>query len=78
MNAAAAATTAGGAGAGAGSSGGQMPPPNFSQGVMNAASNTAMQMGSSGQGTVVSEVQSGQSLEGGEGPVQDGQTLQLS
>ncbi|KAF5356787.1 hypothetical protein D9756_006550 [Leucocoprinus leucothites] len=67
------------AAAAAGSSGQQVPPaPNFSQGVMSAAANPAMQMGSTGQGTVVNEVQGSQSLEGAEGPVQDPQTLQLS
>jgi SWI/SNF related-matrix-associated actin-dependent regulator of chromatin subfamily C len=52
--------------------------PNFSQGVINAAANQNVQLGSTGQGTVFGEVQAGMSLEGAEGPVQDAQTLQLS
>jgi SWI/SNF related-matrix-associated actin-dependent regulator of chromatin subfamily C len=58
--------------------GGQQGGLTFSQGVMNAASNPNMSLGNTGQGTMISEVQPGQSLEGAEGPVQDGQTLQLS
>lgn len=59
-------------------SAGQQVAPAFSQGVVNAAANPNVALGTTGQGTVVSEVQAGMSLDGGEGPVQDGQTLQLS
>jgi SWI/SNF related-matrix-associated actin-dependent regulator of chromatin subfamily C len=51
----------------------------FSQGVASVAMNTAMPLGTSGQGPIVNEVQSSaMNVEGGDGPVQDGQTLQLS
>ncbi|KAF9444677.1 SWIRM-domain-containing protein [Macrolepiota fuliginosa MF-IS2] len=62
----------------AGMNGAAVPAPAFSQGVINAATNPGVVLGSTGQGTVVNEVQSGQSLDGVEGPVQNAQTLQLS
>ncbi|KAF7763531.1 hypothetical protein Agabi119p4_8068 [Agaricus bisporus var. burnettii] len=61
------------------SSASQQQQPGFSQGVINAATNPGMALGMSGQGPIVNEVQSSaMNVEGGEGPVLDGQTLQLS
>jgi len=57
-------------------SGQSISPLGFSQGLVNAATNPNVQLGTVGQGTVVSEVQASQSAEGL--PVQDGQILQLS
>ena len=58
------------------SNGQSISPLGFSQGLVNAATNPNTQLGMVGQGTVVSEVQAGQNVEGL--PVQDGQILQLS
>lgn len=73
------AAAAASAGANGQSSSSQQQLPAFSQGVANVAMNAAVALGSSGQGPIVNEVQSSaMNVEGGDGPVQDGQTLQLS